>query len=518
MDQLYDQLKDYSASDYYGFHMPGHKRQAQPGIDLPYGIDITEIDGFDDLHHASGVLKAAQELAAKVYGAEETRYLVNGSTVGILSAILGSTGKGDRILVARHCHKSVYHAVYMNELRPVYLYPAFDADMHLNMDISVSAVRTALMERSDIRAVVIVSPTFDGVISDIKGIADAVHEKGIPLIVDEAHGSHLGFHPYFGENALAKGADVVIHSVHKTMPSLTQTALLHVQGELADRKRIFRYLDMLQSSSPSYVLMASIDHCVRMLEKQGAGLFEPYVKRLTDLRKSLKQMKRLRLLETKDYDCSKLVISTNGTRLTGRELYQILLERYHLQTEMAAGTYVIAMTSLCDTEEGFEGLRKALFEIDAKLAEGEAVAGGKKSVRRENAEAQDREKSVGRESAEAQDREKSVGGEGVEAKGVGGNAHPVNEQVFTCAEALELADKDPGSEPVSWVDAVGRISAEYAYLYPPGSPLIVPGERVLLETAELLEQYQKAGFRIEGIGTAHSIQVLRRDDSRDPEV
>lgn len=205
MSGLYGRLTEYSASDYYGFHMPGHKRQKQTGIMLPYEIDITEIEGFDDLHHADGILKDAQKLAAKVYGAEESRYLVNGSTAGILSAVLGSADKGERILVARHCHKSVYHAIYLNGLRPVYLYPEFEAGYQMNMDISVSAVRTALMGCSDIRAVVIVSPTYDGVISDIRGIADAVHEYGIPLIVDEAHGAHLGFHPYFGENALAKG-------------------------------------------------------------------------------------------------------------------------------------------------------------------------------------------------------------------------------------------------------------------------------------------------------------------------
>lgn len=469
MNGLYDRLTEYSASDYYGFHMPGHKRRGPAGISLPYEIDITEIEGFDDLHHADGILKDAQQLAAKVYGAEETRYLVNGSTAGILSAVLGSTKKGDRILVSRHCHKSVYHAVYLNDLRPVYLYPEFNTSLHMNMDISVSAVRTALMECPDIQAVVVVSPSYDGVISDIEGIAGAAHERGIPLIVDEAHGAHLGFHPYFGTNALAKGADVVIHSVHKTLPSLTQTALLHVQGELADRKRIFRYLDMLQSSSPSYILMAGIDKCVHMLDEQGAELFEPYVQRLAELRESLGRLNCLRLLETERYDRSKVVISVNGLGITGRELYRMLLERYHLQMEMAAGTYVVAMTSVNDSREGFERLRNALFEIDAEL----------------------------------QDKKREPDGE---PAGI-----PVNEQVMTCSEALRISDEPPGTELLGWRDAAGRISGEYAYLYPPGSPLIVPGERISPETAGLLEHYRKAGFSIEGLETAGRIRVLRKD-------
>ncbi len=478
MNGLYDRLTEYSMSDYYGFHMPGHKRQAPAGVGLPYEIDITEIEGFDDLHHADGILLEAQQFAAKVYGAEETRYLVNGSTAGILSAVLGSTDKGDRILVARHCHKSVYHAIYLNELRPVYLYPEFSSSLHMNMDISVSAVRTALMEYSDIRAVVIVSPTFDGVISDIKGIAEVVHERGIPLIVDEAHGAHLGFHPYFDSNALAKGADIVIHSIHKTLPSLTQTALLHVKGEVADRRRIFRYLDMMQSSSPSYVLMASIDKCVHMLDEEGPGMFEDYVRQLSGLRKSLASLKCLRLLETERYDWSKLVISVNGLGMTGRELYKMLLERYHLQMEMAAGTYVIAMTSVNDSKEGFERLREALSEIDAELAE---------------------------KKCRAKDGEEA----GMEKADTGMAGNPVNRQVMSCAEALRISDGKFKTKMLPWEESEGRISAEYAYLYPPGSPLIVPGEQISQEAAKLLGEYRKAGFSIEGLEKDGQIKVLR---------
>ena len=161
--------------------MPGHKRnQIRFGEGLPYGIDITEIEGFDDLHHADGIIKEAQQEAARLYGAEETKFLVNGSTAGILSAVLGCTKKGDQILVARNCHKSVYHAIFLNELEPVYLWPGFSRQFQLNTEISVSAVKAALTKHSRIKAVVIVSPTYDGVVSDIESIAEAVHERGIP--------------------------------------------------------------------------------------------------------------------------------------------------------------------------------------------------------------------------------------------------------------------------------------------------------------------------------------------------
>lgn len=248
MKRLYDRLKEYTNEDYYGFHMPGHKRNHHfMGVDLPYDIDITEIDGFDDLHHAEGILREAEERAAKVFGAEETHFLVNGSTVGILSAVLGSTNRGDKILVSRHCHKSVYHAMYMNDLVPCYVYPEYERDSYLNGKIRKEDIEEMLEKEKSIRAVVIVSPTYDGVSSDVRGIAEVAHRHGVLLIVDEAHGAHFGFHSYFPERANALGADVVIQSLHKTLPSLTQTALLHINGKLANRGKIRRYLGMLQS-------------------------------------------------------------------------------------------------------------------------------------------------------------------------------------------------------------------------------------------------------------------------------
>ena len=215
MKYLYSQLKTYEKSDFYPFHMPGHKRNPNvTGADLPYGIDITEIEGFDDLHHADGILLEAEKRAARVYSAEETHYLVNGSTAGLLSAVMGCTARGGKILMARNCHKSVYNAVYMKELYPIYIYPEFDPETELNGEIRPEKVRLLLEENKDVQAVVITSPTYDGAVSDTKEIAGIAHERGIPLIVDEAHGAHFGFHPYFPDNSNSKGADVVIHSLH----------------------------------------------------------------------------------------------------------------------------------------------------------------------------------------------------------------------------------------------------------------------------------------------------------------
>ena len=480
MSTIYDKLKDYSDSDYYGFHMPGHKRNLDMlKSTVPYKIDITEIEGFDDLHHAEGILKEAQIRAARIYHADETHFLINGSTVGNLSAIAGVTKKGDTILVARNCHKSVYHAIYMNELNPVYLYPEFNHCAQLNTEVSVDDVREALDKYPSIRAVVIVSPTYDGVVSDVEAIAEAVHEKGIPLIVDEAHGAHFGFHPYFPQNANTRGADIVIHSLHKTLPALTQTALLHINGSLASRKGVREYLRMLQSSSPSYVLMSSIDSCIDMLENRRKELFDPYVKMLEKMRGRLRQLKRLELVETENFDRSKIVISVRHADMSSKRLYRILLNEYHLQMEMVAGTYILAMTSIGDTEDGMERLARALKEIDAQ----------------------------------ADERMRS-GNCLEETPTIIGASLPRPEVVYNSSVMENMLDEAaisavPGSKVrrLPWRDSVGYISTEYAYLYPPGSPLIVPGERVSQEAVDMLQWYHNLRFAIEGLKEDQYMEV-----------
>ena len=484
MATIYEKLKAYSDSDYYGFHMPGHKRKMHMSWDAnPYTVDITEIEGFDDLHHAEGILKEAQERAARIYHADETHFLVNGSTVGILSAIAGVTNKGDQILVARNCHKSVYHAIYMNELNPVYLYPRFDSELQLNIEISAEDVRRALNRYPQIRAVMIVSPTYDGIVSDVAEIAKAAHEKGLPLIVDEAHGAHFGFDPYFPKSANIYGADLVINSLHKTLPALTQTALLHVNGNMVNRRKVKQYLDMLQTSSPSYILMASIDACIGMLEEtlethsdarsdyKYKNIFSEYANRIEALRKDLKRLKYLKIIQTDNtdrYDRSKFVISVKHAPMSSHELYEILLHRYHLQMEMLAGTYVLAMTTVGDTQEGLDRLRDALLEIDKEI-----------------------DTRQGRPAAIETDLPLS-------------GRQPALEKVWTIAEAVNRRDK---IQKRSFEDSIGCISVEYAYLYPPGSPLIVPGERITKEAVEILHWYQEHDFSIEGLQSEDGIEV-----------
>lgn len=478
MEILYEELEKYHGRDIYPFHMPGHKRNRE-AVDFWPDLteDITEIEGFDYLHHASGILRESQQAAARLYGADETYYSVNGSTGALLAAVSGCTSAGGAVLMARNCHQSVYHAVYLRQLDSYYLYPEIMAPYGINGAISPKQVEDALEAYGDVQAVLITSPTYDGVTSPVREIARIVHGHNLPLIVDEAHGAHFPFHAYFPESALEQGADVAVHSLHKTLPSLTQTALLHVKGAGVDRERIRRFMGIYQTSSPSYLLMGSMDACVRRLLKSGEMVFEGYVARLKALRQRLSRLQYITLAgeegpdghASADYDRSKLLLAL-PEGVSGPAFSQWLRKEWRLQMEMEAKTYVLGMTSAADTQEGFRRLCCAL---------------------------EDAEKKWQREGRDPGKKTKSA------SKGLAGLA---GERVFSVGKALDME-----KTKVPFLQSEGRVSAAFVYLYPPGIPLAVPGERI---TAQLLKEAQRfwdAGLEVRGLlgGRQRLAAVLR---------
>lgn len=383
--KLEKRLLDYSESDFYPFHMPGHKRHMKPWkLGNPYDTDITEIEGFDNLHDAEGILLEEEHRAAGWYGTEESLFSVNGSTTCLLAAVSAAVSRNGKILMARNCHKAVYHAVYLRGLEAVYLQPPVDK-YQINLGIRPVDVEKALQEdkaglrpedvesalRADhgIEAVLITSPTYEGIVSDVKAIAEIAHRYGRPLIVDEAHGAHFGMHPYFPQSAVKLGADVVIQSLHKTLPSMTQTAILHRCSDRISSKLLNRFMRIYQSSSPSYILMGSITSCLHTIWENKEKVFEPYVEMLRCSRERLYRLENFTLLQYPGADPSKLVFLPEKEKIsmTGEELYHILLERYHLQLEMALPNLALAMTSVGDTAEGFERLCGAMEEIDGQM-------------------------------------------------------------------------------------------------------------------------------------------------------
>ena len=464
-------LYQYGRGQDYPFHMPGHKRQAvTPYLTDPWKEDITEITGFDNLHHAEGILKEAQEYGAKIFRAKRTWFLINGSTAGILAAVSACTSPGGKILMARNSHKAVYHAAYLRQLKTEYLYPSREKTLGMNGGIFPEDVASALEKDPNIQAVLITSPTYDGILSDVKRIAQAAHRYGIPLIVDEAHGAHLPFHQLFPKSALYLGADLVIQSLHKTLPSLTQTAVIHQQSDLVSGERLERFLGIYQTSSPSYVLMASITACLRYLEENGGQAFDRYVSRLGQCRRKLSQMKNLYLPGREiwgqggifDLDLSKILISGAGAGIQGPALHRILREKYRLEMEMEAPGYVLALTSVMDTEEGFGRLTKALEEIDSALEQAYPTKAG---IHRISIP------SFGKYPEELRPR-----------------------QEMTIARAMESEMEEKDLEY-----GAGRISGEFAYLYPPGIPILTPGEEISREFIQRAGLWKKQGLELQGL-------------------
>lgn len=473
MKYLLDELENYRNSGIYPFHMPGHKRKTT-SFPNPYEIDITEIDGFDNLHHAKGLILEAQQRASALYGSKDCFYLVNGSTCGLLAAICAAIPKGGKALVARNCHKAVYHALFLNEIRAEYLYPEI-TESGIQGQICVKQVEEALRKHSDADAVILTSPTYEGIVSDISGIAKAVHARKIPLIVDEAHGAHFGFDRGFPENAVRLGADAVIMSLHKTLPSFTQTALLHLCSDLISKEQVKRYLGIFQTSSPSYLFMAGMDACIRQLRNNGAELFLSFRKKLEQFYQDTADLKGLHVMRREDVsgraaydlDQSKLVIFTHRAKMTGEELHRKLLSDYKIQMEMVSDGYVLGMTSIFDEETGFSRLSRALHEIDNKI-----------------------ERNMDNKI------EKQCDGDFIR------QMYPAVAAKFSIHEALKLP-----SEELSFREAAGRIAAEYLYLFPPGIPLIVPGEEITEELVRNLGICLDRGLCVEGFADSAKSRI-----------
>ena len=519
------------------FHMPGHKRKSgadwgekapgerggEGGPGVPGGepsvekaldgaafYDITEIDGFDNLHDAEGILRSEMETMARFYGTQSTHILVNGSTCGILAAISAAVPYGGTVLMERGCHISVYHAAYLRNLSICFVE---------NMQ-TISPGRPGSSAPGSLKpdAVIITSPTYEGCMKNISKWADYTRACGAVLIVDEAHGAHLPFLSggqrdlseaereggpdgegmHFPKSAIEEGADLVIQSTHKTLPSLTQTALLHnVTGKVRDSS-LEKFLRIYESSSPSYVLMASVTRAFHWCVSVGTEAFRNYAEDIRILRRELASLQILRLAgggearlscdnEIPPYraktalDPGKLVILTDGAgKHAAAELYDRLRLEYHIQPEMKAPGYILFMTSVADTREDIKRLADALLAIDAALAD----AGGhmaKAGVSRER---------NGQEQPNGASLEKL--------------------QVLPLSSRSLREAYDAPSEDIPVASAKGRVSAGFVILYPPDVPVIIPGEIFDETVIGRIQQLQKDGFSLTGIDAENRVSVISK--------
>ena len=459
MDQnsLLQKLLSYTSEEFLPMHMPGHKRcDGFPYLaPLPYKYDITEIDGFDDLNSPEGIFKESEELAAKLWGSDECIFSINGSSGGILAAIRGTLKKkrSKKILMSRGCHKSVYNGVELCRAEPIYLSSNVNP-FGFYTEVSPREVERKLKEHPDTSLVIITSPTYEGVISDIREISRICHDAGVPLMVDEAHGAHLSLHGVFPDGAVKCGADVVVQSVHKTLPCLTQTAVVHLCGNLIDKDSIKHEMTVFQTTSPSYVLSASIDGAVRYLASdEGKKRLKVWYSSAVSAREQLKNLQNLSLYESERYDVSKFVLCGGGALLS-----DVLRREHKIELEMTSLSYVIAMTGAGDSPETLSRFVGSVLDVDKTFSYGQSY---------------------------------------------------INQELLLPSRKMIPAEAaERSTEEIFLTEAHGKVSASYVYAYPPGVPIIVPGEICDEKLMRKVQTLNDSGISVRGIKNG-KIKVIK---------
>lgn len=479
---LYDAVVDYAQKNKISFHTPGHKHGQ--GIaktfrqlvgEKVFRLDLSVMSEVDSLHEPSGVIKEAQILASKAYGADYSFFLVNGTTGGNQAMILSICDPGDKILVPRNAHKSVISAIILCGAEPVYLMPKVDEELDLILNLTPEQVDEALSKNPDAKAVLVTSPTYFGLTADLEGIAEVVHRHDKIFMVDEAHGPHLHFHPGLPKDALDSGADICVQSSHKHLPALSQGSLLHVKGVRVDILRLKTTLQMLQTTSPSYVILSSLDMARRQMAMEGEKLLEENIRLVEDARKKINAIPGLSCLTREkvrekfpglDLDVTKLVVSTKGINYAGYDLAKILNSEYGIQVELSDFRNVLLFTSVGNTPKDIKRLVGSLSKIVRDY----------------------------RDLFLNQKKRRQV-------------LFPsfVPQKAANPREALyRLTRKIPFKR------SVGKICAEIVCPYPPGIPVLCPGEVVTQEIYEYLLKVLDSGCRVNGQsdGKLQTIKVL----------
>lgn len=472
---LFDAMVSLAESRKVSFHTPGHK--SGKGISTRFRkfvgpkiftIDLTTLDEVDSLQNPTGVIKEAQELAAKAAGADRSYFLVNGTTVGNHAMVASTTSPGDKILIARNCHRSVLTGLIISGATPVFFQPAFDQDLKLTLNVKFDTVKTAIDANPGCRAILITSPNYYGLCADIERIIPYAHEKGMIVLVDEAHGPHLKFHSKLPKCALDAGADICVQSTHKIVGGMTQASMLHAKAERINLDDVTNTLKLLQTTSPSYILMASLDLARMQMATDGRKLLNRAIKLAEEARAKINTIpgvhcftkEQAKAAGMADMDVTKLTIKVSDLGLSGYHVSQLLNLRFGIQVEMADPFHVLVIVSIGDRHEDLERLVDALKIIASETGlQGTLLPLDK--VRPPSLE---------------------------------------NRFIMTPREAFY---SDTELLPVDL--AIGRVSAEIVTVYPPGIPLLVPGEDISKDAIEYLTNMAGLGAVIDGLNENNSL-------------
>lgn len=464
---LYEGILDYINEKNVSFHMPGHKngkgilkiKEIPDFKDNLLFIDQTEVPGLDNLHLPEDIIMEAQEMAARAFRSDFTYFLVNGTTCGVYSMILGVTNHGDKIIVPRNSHRAVAGALIIGGLWPVYYEPDVDLEKGIAVSVSPERIEQAIRENPDAKAVLVTNPTFYGTCSDIEKIADIVHKYNMVFLVDEAHGAHLPFHREFPINAMDAGADIAAQSAHKTLSSFTQSSMLHVRRGRVDIEKIEFMLRLTQTTSPSYILMASLDLARFQMEEHGEELLSNLLDMVCDFREKVNGIPDIYCFGREiigkynvvDLDPTKITINFKNFGIPGTKIADILRRDHRIQVELSDLYNILAMGTIGDERENYDRLYDAIYDISVKYSSEREV--------------------------------KDI------------------PEVTWRLPYQALSPREAVYEPMEMVDfkkSDGRVSAEIIAPYPPGIPVILPGEIITNDIIENILKVKAAGIKING--------------------
>lgn len=468
---LIDGLKQYIAEKNTRLHMPGHKAKDLMELSnwIPE-IDVTEVPGTDNLHNPTSIIKKAEENAARVFGARKTFFSVNGTTSGVYAAILSQTSEGDSVLVQRDCHKSAYQALILGKLNPEFLYPKYDKDNNILLGLNPADIEEKLKANPDVSVVIVTYPSYYGVCSDLEAIVEIVHSAGKILIVDEAHGSHLSFHKSLPKSALELGADIVIQSTHKTLPAFTQSSMVHVGTDRVDLERLKTQMSIFQTTSPSYILMASLDYATDFVEKKGEERLEEILTKIAEITLHLNELGNVRIYNRNrmteksfHFDPTKFLFSIRN--ITGKRLEEILRSDYHIQLEMSDSCYGLALITMSDEIEDLEKLKDAIVDISTRQ---KYIDKTKKKIK---------------------------------------DIRAITPKTITPIYKAFYSDKIS----VQLSKAEGEQAAEFIIPYPPGIPILAPGEMITRDIIDYIDYIKSEKIEVlaldEGLETIKIIKI-----------
>ncbi|AIE59498.1 aminotransferase class I/II-fold pyridoxal phosphate-dependent enzyme [Bacillus methanolicus] len=463
---LFSGLIKHAKKNPVQFHIPGHKKGA--GIDPDFrnfigdnalSIDLINIGPLDDLHQPKGIIKEAQDLAAEAFGADHTFFSVQGTSGVIMTMVMSVCGPGDKIIVPRNVHKSVMSAIVFSGAVPIFIHPEIDENLGISHGITTEAVAKALEQHPDAKGVLVINPTYFGMVADLKEIVSIAHKYNVPVLVDEAHGTHIHFHDDLPLSAMQAGADMAASSVHKLGGSMTQSSILNVREGLISPKRVQSILSMLTTTSTSYLLLASLDVARKRLATEGKELLDKTIELAQSLRKKINEIEHLycvgdEILGSKatfDYDPTKLTISVKDLGITGYDAEKWLREKYNIEVELSDLYNILCIVTPGDTEKEAQILLEALKNLSKEFHH---------------------------------------------------QAEKVKVQVMLPdIPVLALTPRDAfyaETEVVPFEKSEGRIIAEFVMVYPPGIPIFIPGEIITKENLLYIKKNIEAGLPVQG--------------------